>query len=252
MDSQQRELMGRHRLIESLLRGGLEVAAPLRDRGVDLVAYEPPGSPGGFDAFPIQLKSFSGEGFSIHKKYAGVDRLVLAYVWHMHEPAQTSILALTYAEALSVAEDMGYTRTESWRAERGEYHVTKPGAGLRERLARYRIQEDCWTEPRDSSALRIDRLDAELLGTSGPSPTILTYLERRGVPVNGPGDWLAWRELAERTWLDRSRPPERETVKRCLVVHVRQDRTVEGHWAEMVASGEIQRLMALLDQPVEA
>jgi hypothetical protein len=39
MDDQLLELCGRHRLTESLLGAGLEVAFPARDRGIDLIAY---------------------------------------------------------------------------------------------------------------------------------------------------------------------------------------------------------------------
>lgn len=38
-DSQVVELLGRNRLIEELLLAGLEVALPLRDRRIDLIAY---------------------------------------------------------------------------------------------------------------------------------------------------------------------------------------------------------------------
>lgn len=39
VDSQVVELLGRNRLIDELLRAGLEVAVPERDRGIDLIAY---------------------------------------------------------------------------------------------------------------------------------------------------------------------------------------------------------------------
>ena len=39
MDSQAVELLGRNRLVSDLLQAGLEVALPVRDRGIDLIAY---------------------------------------------------------------------------------------------------------------------------------------------------------------------------------------------------------------------
>ena len=39
MDTQTTELVGRNFLVSELLRAGLEVARPERDRGIDLVAY---------------------------------------------------------------------------------------------------------------------------------------------------------------------------------------------------------------------
>jgi hypothetical protein len=38
-DSQRVEIMGRHRLNNELIAAGLEVAVPICDRGVDLIAY---------------------------------------------------------------------------------------------------------------------------------------------------------------------------------------------------------------------
>lgn len=146
MDTQQLEVMGRHRLIESLIRSGLEVAMPLRDRGVDLLAYTSPGSREGFAAIPIQMKSFSVEGWSLHRKYASIDHLVLVYVWHMSEPEKSSILALTYQEALGVATGMGYAATESWKKERGGYSVTRVGERLREMLLPFDVTKRGWHE----------------------------------------------------------------------------------------------------------
>ena len=39
LDTQVVEVLGRQRLMAELLRDGLEVAVPARDRGVDLIAY---------------------------------------------------------------------------------------------------------------------------------------------------------------------------------------------------------------------
>lgn len=40
MDSQQLEIIGRQVLVKALIEADLEVATPLRDRGVDILAYE--------------------------------------------------------------------------------------------------------------------------------------------------------------------------------------------------------------------
>lgn len=60
-DSQVIELLGRNRLIDELLRAGLEVALPRRDRGIDLIAYaEIVSDVPAFVGRPIQLKAASG------------------------------------------------------------------------------------------------------------------------------------------------------------------------------------------------
>jgi len=43
MDDQLLEIVGKHRLTESLLDAGIEVAFPARDRGIDLIAYSDTG-----------------------------------------------------------------------------------------------------------------------------------------------------------------------------------------------------------------
>ena len=39
LDTQSIEILGRNRLINELIGAGIEVAQPLRDRGIDLIAY---------------------------------------------------------------------------------------------------------------------------------------------------------------------------------------------------------------------
>src|SRR5437667_4051303 len=64
MDTQMIEIMGRNRLIDELLRAGLEVALPLRDRGIDLIAYvDLADQVSAFVACPIQMKAASGRFF---------------------------------------------------------------------------------------------------------------------------------------------------------------------------------------------
>lgn len=78
-DTQVKGLIGRSRLIEDLLRAGLEIAVPLRDRGIDLIAYKDFES---FIARPIQVKAASARNFSIDQKYEKIDNLIIAFVWN--------------------------------------------------------------------------------------------------------------------------------------------------------------------------
>jgi hypothetical protein len=142
-DSQVIELLGRNRLVDELLRAGLEVALPLRDRGIDLIAYADSGE--GVPAFvgrPIQMKAASGQSFSIDRKYTAFPNLILAYVWSVNDPANTVTYALTYAEALAVADAMGYTKTQSW--QRGLYSCTSISARLLQLLEPHRMNSDRW------------------------------------------------------------------------------------------------------------
>jgi len=83
-DSQRVELLGRNRLIAELLRDNLEVALPVRDRGIDLIAYaDLSENVTTYVARPIQMKAAWTQGFGIDRKYEKFPDLVIAYVWHL-------------------------------------------------------------------------------------------------------------------------------------------------------------------------
>jgi hypothetical protein len=149
VDTQLVELAGRNWLASELLRAGLEVARPERDRGIDLIAYlDLDQAIGNFLACPIQMKAATGAVFSLTPKYAKFPRLILAYVWNLGDSTQTKCFALTYAEALAVADEMGYTKTDSWqtggRNKIPGYSTTAPSARLRELLVPFEMNPDKW------------------------------------------------------------------------------------------------------------
>jgi hypothetical protein len=68
-DSQITALAGLHYLISQLLDGGVEVAIPVRDHGIDLIAYvDQIEASGKFFACPIQLKTATDERFILYSK----------------------------------------------------------------------------------------------------------------------------------------------------------------------------------------
>ena len=142
-DSQVVELLGRSHLIGELLRAGLEVAVPARDRGVDLIAYaDLSDQVSMFFARPIQMKAASNRVFGINQKYKRVRELLLVYVWHLQTSEPIEAFALSYEEAVEVGRKMGYTRTASWRS--GAYTTTRPSARLRVLLEPFRMDPTRW------------------------------------------------------------------------------------------------------------
>lgn len=127
----------------------MEVARPERDRGIDLIAYLDFDDLGGsFRACPIQMKAATGAVFSLYPKYAKFPKLILAYVWNLQDSTQTTCFALTYSEALEVADKMGYTATDSWKTGgrnkiRG-YSTTAPSARLRKLLVPFQMTPEKW------------------------------------------------------------------------------------------------------------
>ena len=143
MDSQRIELLGRNLLVSELIRAGLEVALPLRDRGVDLVVYADQASAvEAFAAVPIQMKAASERSFGIDQKYAKIANLLLVHVWNVGQPEDLEIFALRYPDAVAIAEQKGWTATASW--ERGGYSVSRPGKELFKLLEPYRMSREKW------------------------------------------------------------------------------------------------------------
>lgn len=143
MDTQTTEIVGRNWLVSQLVRDGLEVARPERDRGVDLIAYlDLDETGGGFVACPIQMKAATSAAFTVSVKYAKFSRLLLAYVWYVDDPDRACAFVLTYREAVEVANSMGYTSTPSWA--KGSYSTTKPSNQLRQLLQPYRMGPGDW------------------------------------------------------------------------------------------------------------
>lgn len=143
-DAQLVELAGRNWLAGELMRSGIEVARPERDRGIDLIAYVDQNTRiGKFIACPIQMKAATRAAFSLDRKYAKFPGLVLAYVWNVGNPSSATCFALTYREALGVARKMRFTKTAAW-LKGGRYATNKPSERLRRSLAAYEMDAEKW------------------------------------------------------------------------------------------------------------
>jgi hypothetical protein len=141
-DTQITELAGRHYLISQLLKGGVEVAMPLRDRGIDLIAYlDRTGNVPEFAACPIQLKANEEARFGINRKYEKIPNLLMVYAWDVSTDAPT-LCALTYPEAVNLLDQRGHTKTASW-TDKGGYSL-KVNDVWRKMLAPYRMQPETW------------------------------------------------------------------------------------------------------------
>jgi hypothetical protein len=92
--------------------------------------------------------------FSISSKYERIAQLLLVYVWYANDLDQACAYALRYTEAKRVANQMGWTRTESWR--RGVYSTTRPSHRLQTLLAPYRMGTGDWRRKvQDAGTARI-------------------------------------------------------------------------------------------------
>ena len=146
VDSQIVELMGRNHLVNELLAAGLEVATPLRDRGIDLIVYADLGEGvSQFSARPVQMKAASKQSFSIDRKYEKFPDLIIAFVWGLEDPAHTATFAMTYGQAVAIADQMGYTQTTSW-LEKNKYSATDVTEKLANLIEPHRTTLDGWRQ----------------------------------------------------------------------------------------------------------
>ncbi|MHB2037424.1 MAG: hypothetical protein ACYCPW_11895 [Nitrososphaerales archaeon] len=149
MDRQLVELAGRNWLTSELLKAGLEVARPERDRGIDLIAYRDTESRE-FVAHPIQMKAATKATFSLDPKYEKFPGLILVYVWNLGDSTRTTCFALSYEEALRIAKKRNYTNTRSWktggRSKKRGYTSTRPSKRLRELLKPYEMNSRKWLQ----------------------------------------------------------------------------------------------------------
>ena len=144
MDTQTIEILGRNRLVDELLVAGLEVAMPLRDRGIDLITYvDLAANVSKFAAVPLQMKAASTRAFSIDRKYTKISNLVIVYIWGLRSPAHAQSFALTYSEVMTIAEAMGWTTSQSFRIK-GRYSTSYPSKKLCELLAPYKMSPAAW------------------------------------------------------------------------------------------------------------
>ena len=139
MDTQIVELLGQHHLVDQMLRAGVEIAVPVRDHGVDLIAYVDRDE---FRATPIQVKVSSKRGFAIDRKYENVPDLLLVYVWNVESEEDVEMYALGFGEAHTIAVHLEWTATESWA--NGKYVTSRPSKKLIEMLQEHRVSPGQW------------------------------------------------------------------------------------------------------------
>jgi hypothetical protein len=137
MDSDTIRLIGRNRVIDELLASGIDVAVPMRDKSFDLIAYAD--SDEQIVVCPMQVRCSSGRSFAIDQKMERVPNLLHAYVWGVGTE-KIATYALTHREALTVAEQMGYSMGQTQK----DLYSMKPSKNLVDLLDRFRMTPETW------------------------------------------------------------------------------------------------------------
>lgn len=129
---------GRNRLERELRTADIAILSGRKRRNV---AFEV--STAGGQARPVIVMAASNSSFSIRKSHEQIANAILAYVWHLDNAEQPVTYAMTYADALAIADAKGYTKTASWTT--GKYYMTtQPDEELRRLLEPYRATPQGW------------------------------------------------------------------------------------------------------------
>src|SRR6185503_9291869 len=83
--------------------------------------------------------------FSLRPTLNTLPNLLLIYLWYVDDPAKTVAYALTYQQALAIANKKGWTNTPSWLND-GYYYDSHVGDELLALLAPYPVQAGQWQE----------------------------------------------------------------------------------------------------------
>ena len=98
MDKADIGAIGERLVLVELLKRDVEVAVPVVDRGLDLIAFATAPTP---RAVPLQVKTTPGANFTVHRAWERVGGLVIVYVFDV--ATRPSFYLLTYGDAVSIA-----------------------------------------------------------------------------------------------------------------------------------------------------
>jgi hypothetical protein len=90
----------------------------------------------------VRVYSASDAAFPIKTKHNDGPDALLVWVWHIGDPERTRAYAMTYGEALAIAEKKGWTQTNSWRD--GGWSTTRPDRELLALLEPYGMTPEKW------------------------------------------------------------------------------------------------------------
>jgi hypothetical protein len=143
VDTQLQEIRGRNVLVNELIRGGLEVARPERDTGIDLIAFIQHAE--GFLACPIQLKASVKRSFIVHRKYKSFPTMLHAFVWRLDDVPE--VIAMTWMDLRAFAERYGWDTKKSW-AKYNYWRVPDAKGALLAELQQFRMDTapERWVE----------------------------------------------------------------------------------------------------------
>lgn len=145
MHKQHVEVVGRNIVTNQLTREGIEVAEPVRDQGIDLVAYlSKDDGADRFQARPLQLKVASDRAFSIRRKYLAFNQMYIVYVWRVAYPSdEPEIYVLDTDEMVAVGDERGWTTNPTW-IDNDRWDETQATQATKRLIQKHRMKPGGW------------------------------------------------------------------------------------------------------------
>jgi hypothetical protein len=134
------EMLGRNHLITQLIEDDVNVAIPLWDQGVDLIAYYK--GTDGLVARPLQLKVAESCRWGVYKKYKDIPGLLMVYIWNVNSKVQIYAMSYTEAEHLLSIGKTDHAQSDSYK-NKGFYH-TVPSKDLLKGLEPFLMTRGDW------------------------------------------------------------------------------------------------------------
>lgn len=164
MDAMTLRLLGRNRVIDDLLRAGLQSALPLVDgTGVDLFAFGVPrAAHEPWISAPVRVRASSGRAFAIDEGAERIPGLLHAFVWGLGG-SDERVYVLDHREARTIAEQMGFALPQT--GQFALYDHQAPSRSLMELIEPYRTGSDRWRD-RLSEVVMDSMLESSVPGST--------------------------------------------------------------------------------------
>lgn len=145
MDAATLRLIGRNRVIDDLLRAGLQVSLPISEgTGIDLFAYSTPRSTHDtWSCSPIRVRASSGRAFGVDEGAERISGLLHAFVWGVGS-ADERVYVLGHRDARRIAEQMGFALPQTGQIALYEHQA--PIRSLMELIEPFRTTPEMWRD----------------------------------------------------------------------------------------------------------
>lgn len=90
----------------------------------------------------IKLSASAGQTIGVFHINRDIENLYMAYMWNVRDEGEPTLYVISYANAVLLAQNQGWTNAPSWKQPNGGYTTSKPSDKLLNDLERYKYTTD--------------------------------------------------------------------------------------------------------------